>query len=614
MMQCKSRATGLRFCGGPFLLGFQVSSTTSPGDQIVNQKDLFLFILCNRRRQKMLAVNCSSSSSTCPPPPPLGSHLSGPDNGVLVNMSPTLFSYFNPIVQLDRTLPNKASPCCDSEEVLGCTIINSFASTPKSSTELKEEIATLELEIMHLERHLLSLYRTAFQGCALPSTPESRLQFKTGHSKLELQMHRGGLVHHDQTSPAHRRVSSDNRNSATSIKAPSNWDRKINSRHRSLADHLGGTCNDSTLNTPDRLSEDIVRCISSIYCKLANPQTHTCPSVSPASSLSSSIFSSKNPCDSWSPHCNEDATMHHQGLKENSGPYATMIEVLKICLNDDSFNYAAMMLQNFRSLVRSLEKVDVLKMKREEKLVFWINIHNALVMHAYLAYGTHSRVKSTSILKAAYNIGGHCINAYIIQSSILGIRAHHSAPWLQTLFHSGRKLKTGSIRHAYKLEYPEPLVHFALCSGAYSDPAVRAYRAKSIFQDLKLAKKEFIQANVFMYKETKLFLPKILYYFAKDMSLGMLGLLEEINDCLSDIQKKAIRSCMAGKLDKYIQWLPQSSTFRLLDFGQNHAAKTNNRPFPRTERTSPSFQRLLWTGEERVVVAAVDWHSLVNHG
>lgn len=131
-------------------------------------------------------------------------------------------------------------------------------------------------------------------------------------------------------------------------------DQKINSRHRSLADHLGETSNDSTLNTPDRLSEDIVRCISSIYCKLANPQTHTCPSVSPASSLSSSsIFSSKNPCDSWSPHCNEDATIHHEGLKENSGPYATMIEVLKICLDDDSFNYAAMMLQNFRLCTRT---------------------------------------------------------------------------------------------------------------------------------------------------------------------------------------------------------------------------------------------------------------------
>jgi len=44
--------------------------------------------------------------------------------------------------------------------------------------------------------------------------------------------------------------------------------------------------------------------------------------------------------------------------------------------------------------------------------------------------------------------------------------------WLATLFYPGRKFKTGSIRHIYALEYPEPLVHFALCSGAYSDPLV----------------------------------------------------------------------------------------------------------------------------------------------
>lgn len=32
------------------------------------------------------------------------------------------------------------------------------------------------------------------------------------------------------------------------------------------------------------------------------------------------------------------------------------------------------------------------------------------------------------ILQAAYNVGGHCVNAYVIQSSILGIRPHYSAP------------------------------------------------------------------------------------------------------------------------------------------------------------------------------------------
>ncbi|GFZ10585.1 tetratricopeptide repeat (TPR)-like superfamily protein [Actinidia rufa] len=79
----------------------------------------------------------------------------------------------------------------------------------------------------------------------------------------------------------------------------------------------------------------------------------------------------------------------------------------------------------------------------------------------------------------------------------------------------GRSLRWESARHVYAIEYPDPLVHFALCSGAYSDPV-----------DLKLAKEEFVQASVYVHKETKIFLPKILDYFAKDMSLDVAGLLE----------------------------------------------------------------------------------------
>ena len=122
------------------------------------------------------------------------------------------------------------------------------------------------------------------------------------------------------------------------------------SAHRSLADHLGASRIDNNLNTPDRLSEDIVRCISSIYCKLANtPNSHAGLSNSPTSSLSSSsLVSSKNPCDSWSPHCSEDVSVDYQGLKEEKGQHATMVEVLKIYLDDDSFSYAVEMLQNFR--------------------------------------------------------------------------------------------------------------------------------------------------------------------------------------------------------------------------------------------------------------------------
>lgn len=39
-----------------------------------------------------------------------------------------------------------------------------------------------------------------------------------------------------------------------------------------------------------------------------------------------------------------------------------------------------------RSLVSRLEEVDPRKMKHEEKLAFWINVHNALVMHVIVLY------------------------------------------------------------------------------------------------------------------------------------------------------------------------------------------------------------------------------------
>lgn len=345
-----------------------------------------------------------------------------------------------------------------------------------------------------------------------------------------------------------------------------------------LADHLRASCLVNDLGIPDRLSEDIVRCISSIYCRLCNPlHSQLGLAASPTSSLSSSsIFSSRNPSDNWSPHCNGDAMFQRQlqGLKGESGPYDTMLEVLNIYLDDASFNYAATMLKNFRSLVQRLEKVDPRKLKREEKLAFWINIHNALVMHAYLAYGTHNRVKSASILKAAYNVGGQCINACVIQSSILGIRSHYSEPWLQALFSPGRKSKTGNIRHVYALEYPEPLVHFALCSGAYSDPAVRVYTAKSIFQELKVAKEEFIQSKVYVHKESKIFLPKILWYFGKDMSIDADGVIEVISECLTEGQLKAMRKCTRGKANKSIHWLSQSSSFRYVIHGELAKGRT----------------------------------------
>lgn len=103
----------------------------------------------------------------------------------------------------------------------------------QSTMELKEEIATLEVEIMHLERYLLSLYRTAFDGnqSTLSNTPEPYSQYKTRasqkylsnqlHYKMEPHVSKGDIVPHDVVLPAHGWPSSDNQSFAASLKSTS---------------------------------------------------------------------------------------------------------------------------------------------------------------------------------------------------------------------------------------------------------------------------------------------------------------------------------------------------------------------------------------------------------
>lgn len=123
----------------------------------------------------------------------------------------------------------------------------------------------------------------------------------------------------------------------------------------SLADHLGTRICD--LYTPNKLSEDMVKCMSSIYCKLSDPPlTNQCVS-SPNSSLSSlSAFSPKDQCDMWSPGLRKDSTFdvqldnpfHVEGLKEFSGPYSTMVEVPRIYKDNQKLGDVEDMLQCFR--------------------------------------------------------------------------------------------------------------------------------------------------------------------------------------------------------------------------------------------------------------------------
>ncbi|KAL5983041.1 hypothetical protein ACLOJK_017121, partial [Asimina triloba] len=265
---------------------------------------------------------------------------------------------------------------------------------PKPSEELIEEIAVLELEVAYLEQHLLSLYRRAFDQQMASFSPSNidersrstlktkarlfqearRLDIKprrenpavrsgrmfsphapinssgedlsdTGSiKKLQMPRIQRSQSSLTQCSVCSNRISSPKKNPGPTKRGHHSQPLSLLEEAEngklnviSLAEHLGARISDHVPETPSRLSEETIRHMGAIYCKLAEPPLeHHGLSSSPTSSfLSSSIFSAQDQCDLWSTHSKKEPPydiclenlFRIEPDQEFSGPYSTMVEV-----------------------------------------------------------------------------------------------------------------------------------------------------------------------------------------------------------------------------------------------------------------------------------------------
>nr|ADB85370.1 putative ternary complex factor MIP1 [Phyllostachys edulis] len=405
-------------------------------------------------------------------------------HGNVLDISPR-FSYHKPTTNQDKMLRRRYSlnlPEHLPDHHMIITAEQTEKAISKPVADLVWEIAALEEEVVRKELHLLSLYRAAFDQY-LGVSPRVSGQHSQGLSRSS-------------------------------------------SGQSSLANFLSASIAEYVPKISCKLSEDIIRCISAVYCKLASRPSKDADvetSSTPSFSSSSSTFSLNHRVDSWSPrfHYNVNTSSDRYGsLNENNEQYSGMIIFPRIHIDADKFDYASKMLETIRALIKRLEKIDPTKMAHEEQLCFWINIHNALVMHAFMAYGLQDkRMKNTDmILKAAYNVGGHSVNSEIIQNSILGCQSHRPS-------------------------------------------LVRLYTAKKTYHQLNQARSEFIRANVMVRKQI-IFLPKVLHYYAKDANLELPDLVEMVCESMSAAQQKEIRQCLRRRIDKCVEFLPYKSSFR----------------------------------------------------
>ncbi|KAL4581248.1 hypothetical protein LXL04_017458 [Taraxacum kok-saghyz] len=464
----------------------------------------------------------------------------------------------------------------------------------KSSMDLIKEISILEFEVKHLEKYLLSLYRKTFQKTETDSKSRSNehqlpsgisTSFVTARASFDnppkdfcpiLESHKieDSTVNRSHSSlsyrtpPLYMAVNHAAIDSYHSLPLGMLELGKDDYARVSLSDHLGGCISNNIRTSANWISEELIRCIASIYTQIADPPLinhHDFPS-SPLSfpSPPTGCSSPRDQFSMWSPH---------QASMEFGGPYYTTLEVQGICKNalrPSSVEHKQRVFRHVSktstSLVSQLEQIDPRKLKHDEKLAFWINIHNALIMHVFLVHGTpRTALKRISLVqKAAYNIGGHNISVGDIQSTILGCRLPHPGQWFQSLLFPSPKYKSRDARKAYAMKHPQPLVYFALCSGSRSDPMVRIYTAKSVFQELEVAKEEYIHNNFKIQKGQKMHLPKLVDLYAKDLGLCHAILMDMIEHSVPDCYQKSFKLIIKAKSFKKIEWVPHDFDFRYI--------------------------------------------------
>lgn len=292
---------------------------------------------------------------------------------------------------------------------------------------------------------------------------------------------------------------------------------------------------------PNRLSEEMVRCMRSIFISLAESAP---PSDFPAVDSPRSPHAHFSYTPSWSlsehlmvpmwvkspqidlPHDSEVLGMENASdpYKVSGklswvdiGRYGLATEVSWMSVGKRQLEYAAGSLRRFRILVEQLAKVNPIHLNCDEKLAFWINLYNALIMHAYLAYGVpRSELKFYSLMqKAAYTVGGHLFSAAVIEYVILKMRPPIHRPQIALLIPL-HKLKVSEEQKIFAIDSYEPNVAFAVSCGTYSSPAVQVFTAKNVREELEEAQRDFIRAAVGVSSKGKLLVPKMLHCFARN--------------------------------------------------------------------------------------------------
>ncbi|KAJ7958125.1 Ternary complex factor MIP1-like protein [Quillaja saponaria] len=314
----------------------------------------------------------------------------------------------------------------------------------------------------------------------------------------------------------------------------------------------------ATDDSPNIISENIVKCLSSILLRMSSLKNQ-----GSVDNLRTLWTVTTRECSERTEFQDPYGICLEFGMRDIS-PYSKLCTVDAKSFNPNRTANSLFLLRRLKLLLGKLASVNLENLNHQEKLAFWINIYNSCMMNAYIENGIPETAEMvvTLMRKATINVGGHLLNAITIEHFILRLPYH----WKFT-FSKGAKNGEMTVRSIFGLELSEPLVTFALSCGSWSSPAVRVYTASQVENELEVAKEEYLQAAVGI-STTKFTIPKLLDWYLLDFAKDLESLLDWI--CLelpSELGKEAIKLLERRKMEplsQFVQIMPYEFSFRYL--------------------------------------------------
>ncbi|KAF3533334.1 hypothetical protein DY000_02043388 [Brassica cretica] len=214
----------------------------------------------------------------------------------------------------------------------------------------------------------------------------------------------------------------------------------------------------------------------------------------------------------------QDAVMVGQKL------FKIMTAILESYSSDDHSRVDYMRIsqsEEFRrylNLAQDLQRLNLLELSTNEKLAFFLNLYNAMVIHALIRIGRSDGMiaRRSFFTDFQYVVGGYSYSLNSIRNNIIRGGHRQSYAFIKPF------MRGGNTHHKLGHSKFNPLVHFGLCDGTKSSPVVRFFTPQGVEAELKQAAREFFRnggIDVVLDKRV-VHLSRIIKWYKEDFSEG----------------------------------------------------------------------------------------------